>query len=287
MIRRTYHIEFLTPCFCAGADQTRAELRPSAIRGQLHWWFRALGGSAHGERTVFGNVHGNEARASTFSVRVIQNVETGERQWETHIPESRPNDPRTYLIGFYANQTGRIQPQGALPPGRKAKVEITFRKPPTPELETALRTFFSVGALGFRATRCAGAIASEEHSLSVETWQNLKTDLEKVRFTVALLPDNYAHWSALFRAAGSLLKNKLRGSREAGSLGISAGGNGSVPNALGSASPRQASVLHLRPVRIDGKLHLALLEAPHERILGDKARHAHNGHGSIIKMAAL
>ncbi len=58
-----------------------------------------------------------------------------------------------------------------------------------------------------------------------------------------------------------------------------------MPNALGSAEPRQASVLHLRPVRIDGRLRLALLEAPHARILGQPARDAHGSRGSILGLA--
>src|SRR5215470_1516467 len=46
MMPETYNLTFITPCFFAGANQAVAELRPSAIRGQLRWWFRALGGSA-------------------------------------------------------------------------------------------------------------------------------------------------------------------------------------------------------------------------------------------------
>lgn len=286
MIRRTYHIEFLSPCFCAGADQTHAELRPSAIRGQLHWWFRALGGSPTEERTVFGNVHGDAGSASTFSVRVTEDRESGEKDWQAHIPEKNPQDPRNYLIGFYAGRTGRLDSAGALPPGRKASVEFVFRKAPAAELEMALRAFFSVGALGFRATRCAGALASEEHSLSSDSWKELTVKLEKTGFTTALLSHDFAHWSSLFREAGNFLKNQLRSSRDGG-LGISAGRNGSVPNALGSATPRQASALHFRPVRIDGKLRLALLEAPHEKVLGERARDAHGGRGPVIDPANL
>ncbi len=57
MIIKTYNIELLTPCFCAGADQTKAEIRAPSIRGQLRWWFRALGGTPQGEKEVFGGVH--------------------------------------------------------------------------------------------------------------------------------------------------------------------------------------------------------------------------------------
>lgn len=64
MIQKTYTLEFLMPCFCAGADQARAEIRAPAIRGQLRWWFRALGGSAADERTVFGGVAGTASASA-------------------------------------------------------------------------------------------------------------------------------------------------------------------------------------------------------------------------------
>jgi hypothetical protein len=64
-------------------------------------------------------------------------------------------------------------------------------------------------------------------------------------------------------------------------------GSSKSPNALGSAQPRQASAVHMRPVRIDGKLRLALLEAPHRRILGPDAQRAHGGRPPVLKLAGF
>lgn len=280
----TYHIEFLTPCFCGGADPTRAELRPSAIRGQLRWWFRALGGSPAEERAVFGGVHGENPTASTFSVRVIHQPSGGQSDWFSRIPQQGV-EPRAYLLGFFCGRTGRLQSAGAIAPGSKAAIRLHFRKPPTSRLESALRAFFSIGALGFRATRAAGALASMEFPLTDQSWQQLADELRSAGFAVALDPKDFgSDWVALIRHAGEFLKNRLRGRK---GLGISAGRDGSRPNALGSADPRQASALHLRPVRISGKLRLALIEAPHGRILGEKARRAHGDRGPILKLARL
>gem|GEM_PF-5039651 len=160
MITRTYHIEFLTPCFCAGANQTQAELRASAIRGQLHWWFRCLGGTLDEERSIFGSVHGDQPLASTFIVRVTQQPSGGETNWHAKIPHQGTH-PIVYLLGFFCGRTGRLNPKGAIPPGSKAKIEIIFRRPPTQRLEQTLRIFFSIGALGFRTTRAAGALTSK------------------------------------------------------------------------------------------------------------------------------
>lgn len=285
MTTKTYHIEFLTPCFCAGADQTHAELRPSAIRGQLRWWFRCLGGTAAEERATFGGVHGDNPAASTFAVRVQVQPGTGQRDWHTadNIPK-QGMEPKTYLLGFFCGRTGRLQPTGALPPGCKATVQFIFRQPPSARLQATLRTFFSFGSLGFRTTRAAGAFASIEHPLSQTAWDACAGELKAVGFTTALLKPEFRDWVQLVHHAGALLKNKFR-SRDG--LGISAGANGTKPNALGSADPRQASALQFRPVRLDGLLRLALIEAPHARVLGQPARQAHGNRGPLIRLADL
>lgn len=281
MIRRTYDIEFLTPCFCAGAEQTRAELRAASVRGQLRWWFRCLGGTPAEERDIFGGVHGDQPAASTLAIRILRHPCGGQRDWQSHIPQQGVA-PRAYLLGFFCGRTGRLNKDGALPPGSTATIQVILKQPPSPRLEQALRVFFSVGALGFRAARAAGAFASKQHPLTQQTWATLATELQRAGFEVALLARPCKDWVDVLTVAGELLKNCLRGRN---GLGIGAGRNGSQPNALGSAQPRQASVLHLRPVRVDNQLRLALLEAPHQRILGQPAQRAHGNRGPIIALA--
>ena len=282
MNRRPYEIEFLTPCFCAGAEQARAELRPASIRGQLRWWFRCLGGTHAEEHAVFGGVHGDSLAASTVAVRVLRQPHGGQKDWPAQIPQQGVA-PRAYLLGFFCGRTGRLNSNGALPPGSNAMIEVTFKRPPTERFEQTLRVFFSIGALGFRTTRAAGALASDRHSLSQESWNELSAELHAAGFQVALVDQDFgADWVRVLGYAGDFLKNKLRG-RDG--LGIGAGRNGSTANALGSAEPRQASVLHLRPVRLAGQMRLALLEAPHQRILGQPARRAHDNRGSILGLA--
>ncbi len=282
MIRRTYDIEFLTPCFCAGAEQTHAELRAASIRGQLRWWFRCLGGSPAEEREVFGGVHGKNPTASYLAIRVTKQPQGGEKDWHNKIPQQGAG-PKAYLLGFFCGRTGRLNYSGAIPPGSKATVEVMCKRSPSQRLEQTLRIFFSIGALGFRATRAAGALASKQHALTIQTWEALAEQLRGAGFQVALLKEAFgSDWVRLLQFAGDLLKNKLRGGA---GLGLGAGRGGTNPNALGSADPRQASVLHLRPVRIDNQLRLALIEAPHQRILGQPARRAHGNRGSIIALA--
>jgi hypothetical protein len=283
MKTQSYTLEFITPCFCGGANQAVAELRASAIRGQLHWWFRTLGGTALEEREAFGHVHGTAPLTSSFIARTTVLPGHGEKGWENKIPQQGIGNT-TYLLGFFCGRTGRLRRSGALAPRSRANVILTFRRPPTEKLERAIHVFFSVGALGFRTTRAAGAFFTEEHSLTKQGWDRLRNELENAGFVVRILEEEFQNWVDVCDRAGFLLKHKLRGRKEG--LGISAGRNGTSPNALGSATPRQASIVHLRPVMIDTKMRLALLEAP-ARILGLPARTAHGNRGSILKMAKL
>ena len=280
----TYHIEFLTPCFCAGANQDHAELRPSAIRGGLRWWFRALGGSASEEGRVFGAVHGDVATASRVVIRARTDGGTGEVDWFKMI-QPQGMDRSAYLLGFFCGRTARLKAGGALAPGSTATVWVTFRTQPTMLLELATKVFFSFGGIGFRATRAGGSFHTHEHALTDHDWSELKSALHAAGFVTALLPDRFGSWNHLVDHAGNLLKDRLRSKSEG--LGISAGKNGKTANALGSAEPRQASSVHFRAVRIDGVLRLALLEAPHQKVLGKPALHAHNNRGSIIRLAGL
>jgi CRISPR/Cas system CMR-associated protein Cmr1 (group 7 of RAMP superfamily) len=283
---QTYHIEFLTPCFCGGANQNQAELRASAIRGELRWWFRVLGGSATEERDVFGGVHGEFPAASKLVVRARSDPGTGEKEW--FAPNKIPRqgmDRGAYLLGFFCGRTDRLQTGGALPPGSTANVWVTLRQPANKHLEQTLRLFFSLGGIGFRVTRTAGSFTSREHPLTEEAWDDLASELDAADFASVLLVDKFSKWEQLVGHAGYLLKNRLRSKSEG--LGISAGRNGTTPNALGSADPRQASVVHLRAVRINGILRLALLEPPHQAILGVQAQKAHGNRGSILRLANL
>lgn len=71
MKTETFHLELITPCFCGGAEpEKQAEIRAPSIRGQLRWWFRALGGTKADEDRIFGAVAGQIAGASKLRLRV-------------------------------------------------------------------------------------------------------------------------------------------------------------------------------------------------------------------------
>ncbi len=271
MKTRTFTIHFLTPCFCGGANPSKAEIRVPEIRGQLRWWFRALGGSRDEEEAVFGGAAGDSGKASSIIVRVEEisrkdNTTSG--NWFSKIPKDGVK-PLTYLLGFFCGRTNRLQENGAIAPGATAKVFITYRRELNSalnsKLDLALKAFFSIGAFGFRSTRAAGAFYSDEYKLDLKKWEELKKELELKGFKIHLFDSTFKDWVELCEFAGQRLKEMRKDKKlkpEEGKIG----------SPLGSADPRKTSALHFRPVFIDSKLRLALIEAPHNRVLGKKTR---------------
>ncbi len=52
MYKAEFEVEAITPIFMRGADQRKAEIRASSIKGLMRWWFRALAGSYFSDDVV-------------------------------------------------------------------------------------------------------------------------------------------------------------------------------------------------------------------------------------------
>lgn len=163
MKAETYEVELLTPCFCAGADQARAEIRAPSIRGELRWWFRALGGTREQEKAVFGGVHRLEgerkedaARASAVTVQ-IPNAPHSDRKATMNELGLSPDG--NYLIWpLRQPQSAR----GVLPAGTRFEIRISWRRDVDASLTVlfgrALRAWMLMGSMGTRSRRGWGSI---------------------------------------------------------------------------------------------------------------------------------
>lgn len=262
----TYTLELLTPCFCAGADQAKAEIRAPAIRGQLRWWFRALGGTAAEEREVFGGVAGT-ANASSLLVR-ITDVKVGPA-WNP--PRIDPNSPDSY-VWYFASVSGkapgsgpsslgpRWTPGGATPPHSTFRMQLLQKRPLSPylqdQLNRAVRCFIQLGAIGLRATRGLGAFNCAEVPFDPSVLAEIKT----LGFACEYRTTPLSSTEHIAREIGGLLK----GTRKAENM------KAERPSPFGSSSPRQTSAIYFRPVRMSTSpkdCQLVIFEAPHARVL--------------------
>ncbi len=268
-----YNLEFLTPCFCAGANQARAEIRAPALRGQLRWWFRALGGNPTEESKVFGGLAGN-AFASNITTRIYET--TPGPSWTPPARLDINSDSYVYYFVSVSGteeegQTGpRWQSEGALSPGTRVKFGIQQRCPLTAELQTqfnfALRCFLQLGAVGLRATRGLGTFSCQEVPFQSATLQMLKTK----GFFCETRPSPLADCAAIAREIGGLLK----GTRKATGMKFDR------PSPFGYSLPpeRQTSAIYFRPVRNSSggkECSLVVFEAPHDRVLVERSRGRH------------
>ncbi len=259
----TYTLELLTPCFCAGADQSKAEIRAPAIRGQLRWWFRALGGSPADEREIFGGVAGT-ASASSLSIRVLS-IEP--KIWSP--PSFTPNDPESY-VWYFASVSGTTV-KGAKGPrwtttaahgaGSKFQIQLIQRRPISPakqaQLDLAISCFLQLGAIGLRATRGLGAFHCAEVPFSTSLFDVLRPK----GFFFEQRSEDLANVAAIAREIGNLVK----GSRKANGMKFD------QPSPFGSSTPRQTSAIYFRPIRLGGSCSLIVFEAPHPRVLGPES----------------
>ena len=277
MTSSTYKLEFLMPCLCGGANPETAELRPSAVRGQLRWWFRALGGSFDEESAVFGRIgKKDEARGSAVVVRT--RILGRPPVWEP--PEFGPNDPESY-VWYFAKVSGkteadkkdrspgpRWQSNGALAAGTKWELRIVVRRPLDAALQArfdaALTGVLALGSLGLRATRGLGAFHCAEAPFSES---DLRPVLEKAGFALEL-KGAAKDPAEMARTIGSLVKGtrKAKGWKNDSQTGYE------TPSPMGTSNaPRQTSAIWFRPVRNPNaadRLCLVVFEAPHKRVLG-------------------
>ena len=162
----SYRLTFITPLFSKGTYDDLPEIRPPSIRGQLHWWFRALGGKYADENAIFGGVHGG-AVASKIVVRV-GNVsgKIGKVATLPHKPGGQKSEKTAFLptATFDLHLFERL---GGLSKGHR----VSFQR--------ALEAWLLAGTLGLRATRASGSFV----------WQPAETGTEGI-----LMPDTLADY---------------------------------------------------------------------------------------------
>lgn len=140
----SHRLTFITPLFSKGTYDDLPEIRPPSIRGQLHWWFRALGGTHAEEHAIFGGVHGG-AVASKMLVRVANiKGETGKPATLPHKSGGQASEKTAFLPGttFDLHILERLG-------GLTEKQRVVFLR--------CLEAWLLVGTLGLRATRAAGS----------------------------------------------------------------------------------------------------------------------------------
>lgn len=258
----SHRLTFITPLFSKGSYDDRPEIRPSSIRGQLHWWFRALGGSQTDEKAIFGGVHGG-AVASKVVVRV-NNIagQTGEVATLPH------------------KSGGQASPKWAFKPGSACDLHISGRlgglSGPEGRLQKAfdrtLETWLLLGTLGLRGTRAGGSFfwdALTEGALSMpatfEQWQASCEDRLKGASLKFHLID---HPFASAEEARYTISDTIGGRDDRDGDDSLA----RIRHPLGRVfGGRKTSPLRFRIIPIGGQFHIAAVWDDREKVTGNRS----------------
>jgi len=282
-------LTFVTPCMCAGARQQVAEIRTSSLRGELRWWFRALGGTKAQENEVFGSVAG-KAKSSALLLDIIAE-NTVRTPWITatgargKVYLQEINTEASYLWHFAAvsgceggkeNRLWRSGRKGGVPnqeatfsPGTRFTLRRSWRRPIVNQdakqlFNLAWSAFLHFGAIGLRANRAMGCWMPQKSNHNA-----VITQLRQKGFHVVISDQNLSDWKTAVNYLGAWMKNRIRKDHPLGKNEQSQN-----PTPLGRANPkRQASAVRFRVLKLgENKFVPLAFEAPHARTLDPVAR---------------
>lgn len=235
MIRQTYQIDIITPCFCGGAEpEKQAEIRAPSIRGQLRWWFRVLGGFkslAHlplpeQENLIFGSTAGAEGTAGKLAVRV-----TGPRLVGNVVDDeamkANPGSDRGYLLfPLRPEKKGKpeerrrdravLNERAEKDSGHSFGLQFLWRDSRRLDVDLmALESVFAnLGSLGFRSRRSMGALAPAKEVMEIHAALarfNLPGNIQLFTLPASGPADSilqHARWLKSWRAHGRSGQNE-------------------------------------------------------------------------------
>lgn len=262
-----YSLEFITPLFSRGAYEDRLEIRPPSIRGQLHWWFRALGGNAVDEKVIFGGVHGG-ATASKVVVRVQHPPLRGEwiptlpHKPAGRTPQEGPNAPRMAVRAGLVVNLHVLTRLGGLDPRHQSA------------FDRALEAWLLLGTLGLRATRAAGSFRWEpvpaSDTSAIQSPADFTTYEERCLNALKGAPLRFALLSQSYTAAEQarrVVSDTLGGRDDRQGQNDLARLNDPLGKVFGG---RKTSPLRFRIVGLNGEYRIAAVWDARERVTGNR-----------------
>ncbi len=175
MDRAEITFKTVTPLLLAGADQKKAEMRVPSIRGQLRWWFRALGFGD--EELVFGGVDiqtANNKKTALKSSIIIRDLSEPMR-FQTKTAQQLTNSDFDYFMWpLRLPEDAR----GVIPANTSVKISIHTRPDGYLLDDNVLKAFLLLGSLGSRSRRAYGSIWPTKVIIDGEEWKIPKTEAD-------------------------------------------------------------------------------------------------------------
>jgi CRISPR type III-B/RAMP module RAMP protein Cmr1 len=234
MITKTYELELITSCFCAGAEpKEQAEIRAPSIRGQLRWWFRALGGfkslAARGmgcreqERLIFGSTAGESGNGGRLAIRTRGSPPSRRTSGAELGADNIASTPGYLLFPLRSQKdkkTGqRIQQyRGVISVKGRFNIDVVWHGELSPftrsdeakeSLTALIATLGHLGGLGFRSRRGYGALSLVDPVVTLRDSRDMFAKPENLvirtlgSFPASQVQNELWKWLVLMRTHGS------------------------------------------------------------------------------------
>lgn len=158
----SFELKTITPLFLAGADQTEAELRPSAFRGALRYWFRVIAACVTDLNTVKeweNKIFGDTTGAGKVIIRIQASQVVSKDCLKKEL-----NFPGINYLFFSTYKNNNRDARGCFPPNQQFKLILQTRLPRQEDIQYlnlavgAAWMLINLGAIGSRSNRGAGSL---------------------------------------------------------------------------------------------------------------------------------
>ncbi|TVR49024.1 MAG: type III-B CRISPR module RAMP protein Cmr1 [Puniceicoccaceae bacterium] len=295
-MKLAYRIELLSPLFSRGAYEDVPEIRPASIRGQLHWWFRALLHDANlnkstevfrRERALFGSIGAgrNATKDDHASKLVVRVGDLPAGNLSTRLP-TLPHKP-----GQRGTRPGDEAPKAAIPAGQVFTLHLIDRLGGlSPDEESALQrtveAWLLLGGLGNRSNRGAGSLQCLEDGWPTSEGDytaKVRSLLQGSAFQAWVLPTPYQDAESARKVCTDTIGGPRNTGRKGDDLKQLRNPLGGVGKELNPAfKRRKPSPLKLRLYRFEEGFRIIAVWDGREAITSNTLQHLH----SVIKLLA-
>ena len=220
-------IKLVTPCISSGADQRVGEIRAQSLRGELHYWFRALRGTLDEERRIFGRIGDQkEIRRSSLNVRTV--IPDALRTSVKDCKAMTGSDFDYFLWPMREqSHTPGSGGRGIVEAGETFELRLNHVRIEGGKnlSEDVLKVFLMLGGLGTRSRRCYGSLWADDVKIDGEEWEIPSSKSEFVKELFPVLGESNisvsswgrtSTWSDAVKLAQEILQSYRCGSPKSG-----------------------------------------------------------------------
>lgn len=183
MLKLSLTFEVVTPLFLGDADRTRAVLRPSAFKGLLRFWYRAVDPEFREyERLFLGGVGRKDGQSSvllSIESPPLRRVRWGDfKDGRFNIGHGKNRQNGLVYLGFPLRMKGGAERE-AIAPGQRFTLSCVVPRQ-VEEMERFRRAmaaafwlFAHFGAIGTRARRGFGVLSLKEWGVQHDGWPEI------------------------------------------------------------------------------------------------------------------